>query len=324
LDRRQIEYLCPNKTMNPVSASLPTIKPNPAPKHGETPFHGKAQAIAGSSSSIGVILVDTGRLSVQNAERILRLQTEQGKRFGETAIELGLLTEDDVRFALSRQFNNVYLREGDDSLNYDLVAAYKPFSPVVEKLRALRSQLMLRWFNADARRNAIAIASPGPKEGRSFIAANLAIVFSQLGKRTLLVDANLRAPRQHELFKLGNGAGLSAILAGRAGGEVISRIPAVSGLSVLPAGAVPPNPQELLGRSGFGELLHSLVREFDVVVIDTPAACNYAEAQLVCAHASATLVVVRKNHSLMHDTMELARNLRETGVATVGSVLNEF
>ena len=309
--------------MKPVSASLPLIKRNQTTKPGESSIYGKTQ-VTGNGSSIGAILVDTGRLSAENADRILRLQVEQGKRFGDTAIELGLLTEDDVRFALSRQFNNLYLPAGDNSLSYQLVAAYKPFSPIVEKLRALRSQLMLRWFDTEARLNSLAIMSPGIGEGRSFIAANLAVVFSQLGKRTLLIDANLRAPRQHELFKLGNNAGLSSMLAGRIGIEAIARVPSLLGLSVLPAGAVPPNPQELLGRTGFPELLQSVVRDFDVVIIDTPAAHEYAEAQIIAARASAALIVARKDRTSVPQTIELARSLQQTGTTPVGSVLNEF
>ena len=107
-----------------------------------------AAAAAARGRSIGAILIDTGRLSAENAERILRLQKEQGKRFGDAAIELGLLNEDDIRFALSSQFDYPYLLAGDNSLSQELVAAYKPFSPAVEQLRALRSQLMLRWFDA--------------------------------------------------------------------------------------------------------------------------------------------------------------------------------
>jgi chain length determinant protein tyrosine kinase EpsG len=309
--------------MKPVSASLPLIKRNQTTKPDESLIYGKAR-VTGNGGSIGTILVDTGRLSAENADRILRLQVEQGKRFGDTAIELGLLTEDDVRFALSRQFNNLYLPAGDNSLSYQLVAAYKPFSPIVEKLRALRSQLMLRWFDTEARLNSLAIMSPGIGEGRSFIAANLAVVFSQLGKRTLLIDANLRAPCQHEIFKLGNNAGLSSMLAGRIGIEAIARVPSLLGLSVLPAGAVPPNPQELLGRAGFPELLQSVVRDFDVVIIDTPAAHEYAEAQIIAARASAALIVARKDRTSVPQTIELVRSLQQTGTTPVGSVLNEF
>ncbi|MEO6563673.1 MAG: chain length determinant protein tyrosine kinase EpsG [Nitrosospira sp.] len=308
--------------MKPVSSSFPTLKRNPTTSPGEPPLYGKAQAI-GSGSSIGAILVDTGRLSAENAERILRLQIEGGKRFGDTAIELGLLTADDICFALSRQFGNLYLPASDTSLSHQLVAAYKPLSPVVEKLRALRSQLMLRWFNAETRHNALAIMSPGSGEGRSFIAANLAVVFSQLGERTLLIDADLRKPSQHQLFKLGNIAGLSGMLAGRIGTDAIVRMSSLPGLYVLPAGAVPPNPQELLGRPGFAALLQSLIRDFDIVIIDTPAAKEYAEAQTIAASAAA-LILARKNRSSVPEMIELTRSLRQTGTTLVGSVLNDF
>lgn len=283
----------------------------------------RPSATANSSRSIGAILVDTGRLSPENAERILRMQKEQGKRFGDAAIELGLLTEDDIRFALASQFDYPYLPPGDHSLSDELVAGYKPFSPVVEQLRALRSQLMLRWFDTEAQRKALAILSPGRSEGRSFIAANLAIVFSQLGERTLLIDANLRSPRQHELFKLGHSAGLSGLLAGRANADAVVRIPALLGLSVLPAGAVPPNPQELLGRPAFIEILQSLSRDFDVVIIDTPAASQYADAQTIAARAGAAIMLARKNYSSLPDMAQLSRSVQQSGATLVGSVLNE-
>lgn len=309
--------------MKPLSGSFPSIKRNPASGSGEPHAYGKAQAI-GSDSSIGAILIDNGRLSTENAERIAMLQIEQGKRFGATAIELGLLTEDDVRFALSRQFDNLYLPADDTSLSHQLVAAYKPFSPTVEKLRALRGQLMMRWFNAETHHNALAIMSPGAEEGRSFIAANLAIVFSQLGERTLLIDADLRTPCQQELFKLGHNAGLSGMLAHRTGPEAITRIPQLPGLYILPAGAVPPNPQELFGRPAFAELLQSLIRDFDIVIVDTPAADKYAESQVIAVGTSAALIVARKNHSSVTGMINLTRNLQRNGTRTVGSVLNAF
>jgi chain length determinant protein tyrosine kinase EpsG len=278
---------------------------------------------ATSGRSIGAILVDTGRLSPENAERILRVQKDEGKRFGDAAIELGLLTEDDIRFALANQFDYPYLPAGDQSLSHELVAAYKPFSPVVEQLRALRSQLMLRWFDAEVERKALAVVSPGAGEGRSFVAANLAIVFSQLGERTLLIDANLRAPRQHELFKLGNRAGLSAMLAGRSDADALVRIPALVGLTVLPAGAIPPNPQELLGRPGFIKTLHTLARDFDVVIIDTPAGNDYADAQTVAARAGAAIMLARNNVSALPAIAELAANIQQSGATLIGSVLND-
>ncbi len=273
--------------------------------------------------SIGAILIDTGRLSAENAERVLRLQKEKGLRFGDAAIELGLLKDEDIRFALASQFDYPYLPADDQSLSAELVAAYQPFSPVVEQLRALRSQLMLRWFDTDSEHKSLAIVSPDHGEGRSFVAANLAVVFSQLGERTLLIDADLRNPRQQTLFKLGNTPGLSAVLSARAGAEAIVRIPSLLGLSVLPAGVVPPNPQELLGRPAFIETLYALGRDFDVIIIDTPAGRDFADAQTIAVRAGAALMVARKHLSSLPDIAQLGRNLQQSGATVVGSVLNE-
>lgn len=274
--------------------------------------------------SIGALLMDAGRITPEAAEQILKLQKDKNLRFGEAAIELGLLTEDDLQYALSRQFEYPYLMPGDTSISEEVVAAFKPFSAAVERLRALRSQLLLRCLDPDTEDRSLAIVSTGNGEGRSYIAANLAVVFSQLGERTLLIDADLRRPRQHQLFCLGNQPGLSAVLAGRAEPEsVITRIPNLLGLSVLPAGAVPPNPQELLGRPAFGNLLKYCRQHYDVVLIDTPAS-HTADAETIAARTSAALAVGRKHFTSSSRLQELVTSLRRSGTPVVGAVLNEF
>jgi len=285
-----------------------------------------ANAPTGSARSIGDILVATGRLSAEDATRILLRQQQENIQFGDAALALNVLTKTDIDFALSQQFEYAYLTDQDTSLSPALVAAYKPFSRVGENLRAVRSQLMLRWFNANPTRKVLAVVSPGAHEGRSFIAANLAIVFAQQGEGTLLIDGDLRASPgtdQHALFKLGRSAGLSGILAGRAGLEAAQSVPGLPGLSVLPAGAVPPNPQELLGRAAFGELLRAASQQFDVIIIDTPAGGTYADAEIIASCAGAALMVARKNKSLVPQATLLARRLQDSGVALVGSVLND-
>jgi receptor protein-tyrosine kinase len=284
------------------------------------------QAPAGAARSIGDILVAAGRLSAADAARILEHQQQDKLQFGDSALALGILTREDIDFALSQQFDYAYLTDQDTSLSPELVAAYKPFSRVGEDLRAVRSQLMLRWFNTGPAHKVLAVVSPDALEGRSFIAANLAIVFAQQGEHTLLIDGDLRASPtrgQHALFKLGKSAGLSGILAGRAGLEAIQPVPGLPGLSVLPAGAVPPNPQELLGRTAFGELLQTASQQFDVVIIDTPAGGDYADAEIIASRAGAAVLVARKNKSLVPQATLLARRLQDSGVALVGSVLND-
>lgn len=272
--------------------------------------------------NIGAILVDAGRLKLDDVERILRLQKEQGLRFGDAALKLQLVSADDIQYALARQFSYPYLRVGEGGFSNDLIAAYKPFSAQVEMLRALRSQLMLRCFNED--RKALAIVSPNAREGRSYLAANLAVVFSQLGERTLLIDADLRDPRQHLIFNLARNAGLTSILAGRANHDAIVRIPYFSDLSVLAAGPVPPNPLELLGRSEFARLLDELTQRFDIILIDTPAGVSYSDAEIVAARAGNALMVTRKDRTPLGSAKAFVSQLTASGAAVIGSVLNKY
>lgn len=275
--------------------------------------------------SIGAILMDAGVLSAEDAERVLKLQKEQDLRFGDAAIRLGVLSEDDIRFALSSQFDYAYLPlTGDRPVSAELVAAYQPFSSEVEQLRAIRSQLLLRWFDKEMKRNVLAVVSAGRGEGRSYVAANLAIVFSQLGERTLLIDADLRASRQHELFRIEDKVGFSSALAGRAeAGATIVRIPHFVNLSVLPAGPTPPNPQELLNRPLFGKLLEKASEAFDVVLIDTSATSWGADANLIAVRAGAALAVARTGTTKIPAFGELISSFTRSGVAVVGSVLND-
>ena len=279
-------------------------------------------AIRAAERSMGAVLIDAGRITAEQAQQILGLQAQLGVRFGEAALQLGYCTPADIDYALSRQFDYAYLNRGESSLSETLVAAYDPFTARVEALRALRAQLMLRWFN-DASRKALAIVSPAAGEGRSYVAANLAVVFSQLGQRTLLIDADLRNPSQHRLFSLENRYGLSAILSGRASTETIHRIPALLDLSVLPAGVVPPNPQELVARPAFAQLVDQLGAHYDVILLDTAPGGATADAQTVASRAGAALVVAKKNLSSTTQIRALAQTLAAGKAEVLGAVLND-
>jgi len=273
---------------------------------------------------IGGILVDAGRLKLEDAERILQLQREQGLLFGDAAIKLGLLTEADIQFALSRQFNYPYLLRGESKVAEDLIAAYARAGPQLEALRALRSQLMLRWFDNDPARKALVIVSSDRREGRSYIAANLAVVFSQLGQHTLLIDADMRNPSQHNLFGLDNNGGLSEALSGRGGPVTIRHISGLPELWVLPAGACPPNPLELLARPRFPQLLAELGQKFEVILLDSPPATEYADAQTLAVRAGAALIVARKNATRMWQVRGVSDSVAQGNATVVGTVLNDY
>jgi len=277
-----------------------------------------------ANRSIGAILIDSGLLTAEDAERILLLQRQNNLRFGEAAIRLGLLTDADIQFALSRQFSYAYLRASErQPVSDELVAAYQPFSPRVEQLRAVRSQLMLRWFDKSEQRQTLAVVGAEKGEGRSYLAANLAVVFSQLGERTLLIDADLRSARQHELFRLDNKVGLSTLLAGRSHEEAIIRITDLVGLSVLPAGPTPPNPLELLNRPAFDQLLHYARQNYDVVLIDTPSLEVGDDVALISVKAGAALAIALSTRTRVSRYADMVQGLINNGVSVVGSVLND-
>lgn len=282
---------------------------------------GALQPPAAKERSIGRLLLESGKISAADADRILHRQKEHGLRFGETAIKLGLVTELDIQNVLSQQFDYPCLPQNSQVLDPELIAAFHPRDPKVEALRVLRSQIALRWYSEH---KSLVVTGARSGQGTSHVAANLAVVFSQLGERTLLVDADLRTPRQHHLFRQKNNPGLSDILAGRATADAIRLVAGMTNLSLLTAGTVPPNPQELLGRPALDDLLGAAAAEYDVILVDTPPAIGCADAQTLSARIGGALIVARRHHAKIADIEEVKRQLAIAGARTVGAVLNDF
>jgi protein-tyrosine kinase len=283
---------------------------------------GTSEPVAARSRSIGLLMLEAGKLTTEGAERALRHTKEKGIRFGEACVQLNLVTGADIERALSTQYDYPYVQPGETSLSQELIAAYRPFSPQVEALRALRTQLLLRWFSSE--RRILAIVSPRARDGRTFVAANLAVVFAQLGERTLLIDADLRRPRQHELFNVSNQYGLSSALSARPEGAAVEKVKGFADLSIVTAGAIAPNPLELLSREDFKLLLASKAADFDVILIDTSAAADCADAQTIGARAGGTLMVVREGQTRVRDLERLAGSIRRSNTEIVGAVQNRY
>lgn len=279
-------------------------------------------SVARGDSSIGGLLLASGKITPENAERVLRMQKELGIRFGEAAQRLGLITEADIQQVLARQFDYPYLQQGEGKFSQRLVAAYQPFSAQVETLRAIRSQLMLRWFARGHK--SLVVLGVDQDDGASLFCANLAVVFSQLGEHTLLVDADLRRPEQHDIFDLKGRQGLSDMLAGRAEAEAIAKIDSFVALSVLAAGTLPPNPQELLSRPSFAALSASVESRFDAVLYDVPALSMGSDALAVAARVGGVLLVARKDQTRLADISILLDQVTRSGAEVVGSVLVDF
>ncbi len=275
------------------------------------------------NGSIGKLLFQAGKLGLADIDRVLELQVQENLRFGDAAIKLGLVTEADIRHAIASQFDCDYLLPGEGGYSDELVAAYRPFSPMAEQLRALRNQLMQRWFGLGGRR--LAVIAPLKSMGASYVSANLAVVFSQLGQRTLLIDANLHDPRQHKIFGLEKQrTGLADLLAGRGDQSTVVRMDDFVSLSILPAGTIPPNPAELLGRGSTRVLLDSIGQDYDVVLIDTPPFNSHADAATLAVLAGGVLVVARPHQTRYSEIKKIRDVLFGSGAQIVGTLLNHI
>lgn len=271
---------------------------------------------------IGGILAHLGKLRQEDIANVLTLQRKELKPFGRTAVKHNLVVEADVQQALAIQFGYPFVHPGAAHFRKDLRAAYDPFSEHVDALRSLRSELLGRWL--DTENKIVAIVSPQRGEGRSYLAANLAVVFAHMGCHTLLVDADLRFPSQHEIFKARNSIGLSSLLARRFIPEnIITTVPVFSSLRLLVSGPAAPNPADLLASPLLSVALRKLKQRFDVILIDTP--CNlYPEAINIASKADRILMVTRKHHTPIGAAKEVTARLGGLNGKLIGCVLSSF
>ncbi len=269
--------------------------------------------------TIGHLLLEAGKLQPQDADQIIKAQKEYGLRFGDAAVKLGLVTKEDIVQIVSKQFDYSCLTVGDDSIDSRVITAFHAYGDDVEALRGLRSQLSLRWF---AENKSLVLTAPRSGQGTSYTAANLAVLFAQLGQRTLLIDADMRSPAQHELFRIQNRLGLSDLLAKRVDLDVIQPVSKIANLSLLTSGTIPPNPLELLGHSRFEVLIQKLEEQYEVLVIDTPAMLENSDAQAMSAVTKGALLIVSKDNAKIADIEQAKQQILIAGAEPVGVVLN--
>lgn len=274
-----------------------------------------------NNDSIGELLVRSGKLTQSDVAQISKEQANSGMLFGDCAVKLGLLSQNDIERVLSEQFEFSYFEETSDKFDKKLLSALKPDHSFSEKIRLLRVQLTLRWIN---RNTSVAIFGDDTGIGTSLICANLAISFAQFGKRTLLVDANMRKPSQQTLFKLPNSIGLSQLLAGRSDIDVIQNLAHLKNLSVLTSGALPPNPVELLGREEMKNLVQELEKTYDVIIYDCPSVKEHSDGYILTSLINGVVITSKKNLSMVSNFAQIVEKVDLSGGKVIGSVINDF
>ncbi|HWQ88596.1 MAG TPA: CpsD/CapB family tyrosine-protein kinase [Desulfitobacteriaceae bacterium] len=204
---------------------------------------------------------------------------------------------------------------------YSLITLEQSKSPISEAYRMLRTNV--EFTGVDSETKKILITSPGPREGKSTTAANLAVSIAQTGKSVLLVDSDMRNPSQHKIFDLDNREGLSLSLVQDQDSLKYVRITEVPGLVVLTAGPVPPNPAELLGSQRMKHLIAEVSKKFDVVIFDTPPVIAVADAAILAQEADGVILVLAAGEVNRDYARKAKEQLDKVGAKILGSVLNK-
>jgi len=200
------------------------------------------------------------------------------------------------------------------------VVLTKPRSVSAESFRTLRTAIHFGLTRDEAK--IIAVTSPSSGDGKSTVASNLAITMAQADQRVLLIDADMRKPKQHEIFALKVEHGLSSVLSERRPAAEVIQKTELSSLEVLPCGSLPTNPVELLNNGYFSELLHELLETYDKILIDAPPIMPVADARVICAQTDATIIVLRAERSTRRLSVAARDELWRVRAQRLGVVVN--
>lgn len=226
--------------------------------------------------------------------------------------------QDDAAVAAPRRPGRLERRGAADEAAIELLPHHKPRLAVSEAYRSLRTALLL---SSAHELKVLAVTSVEAAEGKTATATNLAVVLAQLGRRVLLLDADLRKPRLHKVFKVSNRTGLVTYLTTGSDQGIVHRSE-VGGLFVVPAGPIPPNPSELLASDRMRELIERLRGSFDYVVFDTPPTLAVTDSTLVGSLADGVVLCVRSAQVDRREAQRALDRLRLADVRVLGTVLN--
>jgi len=331
-----------------VTLVEPANDTQPANYAGGVPPIGSADPVAETKSApthADPVFLSHTHLSREKLDLIEQTMRISGMSFTDSALHLGLLTQAEIERAVASTLSqlaveqpslieaalrkastgrDLVLRQGPPvKPGPRLVPVLDPSSKRGEQIRALRTQLLL-LSEASRTATSIAILSPRGGDGRSQLAAELALSFAQLGKRTLLVDADMRRPTLQNLFNCIPEAGLADAIATDSAPH-LHPVQDLHDMKFLAAGhTLRTNPLELLSDNRFARIMQSWQNNYAFIVLDTPPIAEYADALAIATLAGRALIIGRAKHTTYKDLRSMMRRLAITQTRVMGAVLNQF
>jgi len=279
----------------------------------------EAQARVEREFRLGATLKRLGKLNDEALARIEELQRRTNAPFTRAATKLGLLTREDFETAIGVQNGFIREGEGEGRLPPNAVIVRRAASKEAEQFRAMRTRL-LTGKDAD-KLNLFAIASTGKARAADHVAVNMAASFAQLGRRVLLVDADLRSRRLAKSFAMSAGPGLRETLVGEIDIRDAVRPTIISNLSVLTSGASDPSAHELLSHETLRLTFDYLRCAFDIVIVMSAPLGAVADAQFVWAAAGDVFIVVRRHVDRLEELKAMNSALRQVDASIIGAAL---
>jgi protein-tyrosine kinase len=256
-----------------------------------------------------------------NADAVVARQGETGRLFGETAVELGMATDGQVQRAIEEQQGFFLLAEGDARINPLVVAAFHPGDPVALAARDLRGAIVNAKRPDGSPVRSVALLGVESSATTSIIASNLAVVCTQAGFRTLLVDANLSDPHQHELFRVANRNGVATALSRSERVNDVAQPTALPLLSIVTAGPAVPNASELFERKRFANAVDHLADDFDLLIADIAGGDRQGGGAGAAFGLDAAILILQRNVSGMGPLQAVSRALREHDTIVLGAMI---
>jgi capsular exopolysaccharide synthesis family protein len=239
-------------------------------------------------------------------------------------LDTSITTREQVEERLGLPFLGIVptIEHGRNDAQRDLFVHQHPKSVPAECLRSIRTNLV--FMSPEKPLRIILVTSSGPGEGKTTTAVSLAQIMADGGNRVLLIDADMRRPRVHQIFGLSKESGLSSLILGEGDlGEVVHDS-GIANLSVLPCGPIPPNPSELLHTAAFSALLAKLAARYDRVIIDSPPAGVVSDALVISTHVDGTALVLKAGRTSRDAAARTVRALQDVNARVFGAVLNDL
>ena len=209
-----------------------------------------------------------------------------------------------------------------DTVGRKLITVVNPLAVISEQFKTIRTNINFSTPDKDLK--TMVITSSVPSEGKSTVSSNVAVVFSQEGKRVLLVDADMRKPTVHHTFNLPNTSGLANVLTRQATIDEVIQDSCIEGLKIMTCGPIPPNPAELLASQMMTTVMNDLVSRFDVIIFDAPPILSVTDAQILGNKCDGAIIVANTGVVEKAAVLKSKELLMASQAKILGVVLNNY